>query len=71
MASVKSVMAHIVLHTVGGWGLGMGMSWSSAWMGWARSPPQMAIDDRLDTRQPGSRTRSTTGSTLGAVAMVS
>ena len=29
-----------MLQTVGGWGFGMGMSWSSAWMGWAVSPGQ-------------------------------
>ena len=62
-ASVKSVSAHIVLHTVGGCGLGIGISWSSAWIGWAVSPGWMAIDDSDDTRQPGSSTRSTTGST--------
>ena len=69
LASVKSVSAHIVLHTIGGWGLGRGMSWSSAWMGWAVSPGSMAIDDSDDTRQPGSSTPSTMGSTAGWTGM--
>ncbi len=64
-ASVKSVSAHIVLHTVGGCGLGIGMSWSSAWMGWGVSPSQMAIDDSDEMRQPSSSTPSTTGRTFG------
>ena len=64
--SVKSVSAHIVLQTVGTCGLGSGMSWSSAWMGWACSPGRIVIDDSDDTRQPGSRTRSTTGRTASA-----
>jgi hypothetical protein len=55
----------MVLHTTGGWGLGMGMSWSSAWMGWADSSGPMAIEDSDDSRQPSSSTDSTTGSTLG------
>ena len=69
LASVKSVSAHIVLHTVGGCGFGMGMSWSSAWMGWGVSPSQMAIDDSDEIRQPGSSTPSTTGSTFGCTGM--
>ena len=63
LASVKSVSAHMLLQTVGTWGLGIGMSWSSAWIGWAISPGSMAIDDSDDTRQPSSRTPSTIGST--------
>ena len=55
-ASVKSVSAHIVLHTVGGCGFGMGMSWSSAWIGCAVSPDRMAIDDSEEMRQPRSST---------------
>jgi hypothetical protein len=41
-----------VLHTVGGCGFGIGMSWSSAWIGWGVSPGQMAIDDSDEMRQP-------------------
>ena len=62
-ASVKSVRAHIVLQTVGGCGFGIGMSWSSAWIGCAVSPGSMAIDDSDEMRQPRSSTPSTTGST--------
>ena len=36
LASVKSVRAHMVLQTIGAWGLASGISVSSAWMGWAR-----------------------------------
>src|SRR5690606_8304738 len=60
-ASVKSVSAHIVLHTVGTCGRGSGITWSSAWIGWADSPGPIAIDDREDTRQPRSSTPSTIG----------
>jgi hypothetical protein len=52
LASVKSVSAHMELHTVGGCGFGSGMIWSSAWMGWATSPGPMAMEDRLEIRQP-------------------
>src|ERR1700689_3397887 len=45
-SSVKSVSAHMVLHTVGGCGLGRGITWSSAWIGWGDSSGPMAIDDR-------------------------
>ena len=62
-ASVKSVSAHIELHTVGGCGFGIGMSWSSAWIGCAISPGRMSIDDSDEIRQPGSSTPSTIGST--------
>ena len=54
----------MVLHTTGGWGLGSGMSWSSAWIGWAPSSGPMAMDDSDDSRQPSSSTASTTGNTL-------
>ena len=64
-SSVKSVSAHIVLQTVGGCGFGIGMSWSSAWIGCAVSPGSMAIDDSDEMRQPRSSTPSTTGSTRG------
>ena len=69
LASVKSVSAHIVLHTIGGCGLGSGISWSSAWIGWVVSPGSMAIDDSDDTRQPGSSTPSTIGSTVGCTGI--
>ncbi len=62
-ASVKSVSAHIELHTVGACGFASGMSWSSAWMGCAVSPGWMRIDESEDTRQPASSTPSTIGST--------
>ena len=70
-ASVKSVSAHMVLHTVGTWGLGSGMSWSSAWIGCAVSPGRIVIDDSDDTRQPGSRTPSTIGSTRSCTGTAS
>jgi hypothetical protein len=70
-ASVKSVSAHMVLHTTGGWGFGTGMSWSSAWMGCGVSSGPMAIDDSDDSRQPWSRTPSTIGRTLGCVGTCS
>ena len=66
---MNSVSAHIVLHTVGGWGFGIGMSWSSAWIGWAVSPGSMPIDDSDEIRQPGSSTASTTGRTSGCTGM--
>ena len=69
LASVKSVSAHMVLQTVGGWGLGIGMSWSSAWIGWAVSPASMAIDESDEIRQPRSSTPSTTGSTVGCTGI--
>ena len=59
LASVKSVSAHMVLQTVAGWGLGSGMTWSSAWIGWAVSPGPMAIEESDDTSSPGSSTPST------------
>ena len=71
LASVKSVRAHIVLHTVGGWGFGIGMSWSSAWMGCGVSPPQMAIDESDEMRHPRSSTASTTGRTFGCTGTCS
>src|ERR1700722_18982586 len=43
LSSVKSVSAHIVLHTVGGCGLGRGITWWSAWMGWEDSSGPMAM----------------------------
>jgi hypothetical protein len=46
----------MVLQTVGTCGLGIGISWSSAWMGWARSPGSIEIDESDETRQPASRT---------------
>ena len=69
LASVKSVSAHIELHTVGTCGLVMGISWSSAWIGWGVSPGPIEIDDSDDTRHPGSSTRSTTGSTWSCTGM--
>jgi len=71
LASVKSVIAHMVLHTTGGWGFGMGINWSSAWIGCAVSPGSMAMDDSDETRQPRSSTPSTTGSTFGCTGMAS
>ncbi len=65
LASVKSVRAHMVLHTVGGWGLGSGMTWSSAWIGWGGSPGPMAMEEREDTSRPWSSTRSQMGRTAG------
>ena len=53
LASVKSVSAHIVLHTVGGCGLGIGMSWSSAWIGCGVSP--RADRDRRQRRDQAAR----------------
>ena len=67
-SSVKSVIAHIVLHTIGTCGRGSGMIWSSACSGCAASPGAIAIDDSDDTRQPGSSTPSTSGSTAGCSA---
>ncbi len=64
-ASVKSVRAHMVLQTVAGCGFGSGMTWSSAWMGWAVSSGPMAMEDSEETRRPGSRTRSQMGRTAG------
>ena len=52
-ASVKSVSAHIELHTVGGCGFGIGMSWSSAWIGCAVSPGR--IVDRRQRRDQAAR----------------
>ena len=69
LSSVKSVSAHIVLQTIGTCGRGNGISWSSACIGCGFSSPQMAIDDSDDTRQPGSRTRSTIGSTFSCTGM--
>ena len=60
-----------MLHTIGGCGLGIGMSWSSAWIGWVVSPGSMAIDDSDEIRQPGSSTPSTTGSTAGCTGTCS
>ena len=55
-ASVKSVSAHIVLHTVGGCGFGIGMSWSSAWIGCGGLA---RVDgDRRQRRDRGSRGRA-------------
>lgn len=68
-SSVKSVSAHIELHTVGTCGFVIGMSWSSAWIGCADSSGPMAIEDSDDTRQPRSRTRSTIGRTLSCTGM--
>ena len=68
LASVKSVSAHIVLQTVGAWGLSSGITWSSAWMGWAVSSGRIGIEESDEIRQPGSRTPSTTGSTAGWTA---
>ena len=65
LASVKSVSAHMELHTVATCGFGSGMIWSSAWIGCSVSPGPMAIDDSELTRQPASSTPSTTGSTAG------
>ena len=65
LASVKSVSAHIVLHTVGGCGFGIGMSWSSAWIGCGVSPAQIAIDDSDEMRHPSSSTPSTIGQHVG------
>ena len=69
LASVKSVMAHIVLQMIGGWGLGIGTNWSSEWMGCADSSGPMAIEDSEEMRSPGSRTRSTIGSTFGWIGI--
>ena len=63
-ASVKSVSAHIELHTVGTCGFGIGRSWSSAWIGCAISPGRIVIELNDEMRQPGSSTPSTSGSTL-------
>ncbi len=71
LASVKSVSASIELHTVGAWGLAKGISVSSAWTGWARSPGVMLIDDRLERRQPSSSTCSTTGRMAGWTGIAS
>ena len=65
LASVKSVSAHIELHTVGTCGLAIGMSWSSAWIGCSVSPGRILIELNDEMRQPGSSTRSTIGRTLG------
>ena len=70
-ASVKSVRAHIVLQTIGRWGLSRGMSWSSAWIGWAVSPGPIAIEESDETRQPSSSTPSTIGSTFGSTGIAS
>ena len=64
-SSVKSVIAHMVLQMIGMWGRVSGITWSSAWIGCARSPGPMAIEDSEEIRAPGSRTPSTTGSTSG------
>src|SRR6185503_20169058 len=50
-ASVKSVSAHIELQTVGGCGLGIGMSWSSAWIGCADSPGSIEIEDAVEREE--------------------
>ena len=55
----------MLLHTTAGCGLGSGMIWSSAWIGWGVSSGPMAIDDSDDSRHPGSSTPSISGSTLG------
>ena len=64
-SSVKSVMAHMVLQMIGTCGRASGMSWSSAWIGCACSSGPMEMDEREEMSRPGSRTPSTTGSTLG------
>src|SRR5664280_3915253 len=71
LASVKSVSAHIELHTVAGWGLGRGMIWSSAWIGCGDSPGPLAMEDREDTSSPGSSTRSQIGRTEGCTGICS
>ena len=40
----------------GWWGLGRGMTWSSAWIGWAVSPGPMAMEESDDTSRPRSST---------------
>jgi hypothetical protein len=62
-ASVKSVSAHIELHTTGMCGLASGITMSSAWIGCAISPGSIAIDDSDEIRHPESSTCSTIGST--------
>ncbi len=68
-ASVKSVSAHIELHTVATCGLGSGITWSSAWIGCARSPGPIATEDIVDTRHSGSSTPSTIGRIAGSTAI--
>ena len=58
-----------MLHTVAGCGFGSGMTWSSAWIGWAVSPGSMAIDESDEISSPGSRTPSTTGRIAGWTGM--
>ena len=52
-----------MLHTVGGWGLGRGMIWSSAWIGWGSLRPdgdgregrdqEAGVENALADRQDG------------------
>jgi hypothetical protein len=60
-SSVKSVRAHIELQTKAGCGFGIGMIWSSAWIGWAIWPGSMAIEAREEIRHWGPSTASISG----------
>ena len=51
-ASVKSVSAHIELHTIGMCGLASGITMSSAWIGCATSPGSIAIAHTEDEHIP-------------------
>ena len=68
-ASLKSVIAHIVLQMIGTCGRGSGISWSSAWSICALSSGPMAIEDSEETRSPSSKTPSTTGRTAGCTGI--
>ena len=70
-SSVKSVMAHMVLQMIGTCGRVSGMSWSSAWIGWACSSGPMAMEESDEISRPGSSTPSTTGSTSGCTGIFS
>ena len=65
LASVKSVTAHMLLAVTALCGFGTGITWSSAWIGWADSPGWIVMLDRLLTRQPGSSMWCISASTTG------
>ena len=55
LASVKSVIAHMLFAVIAWWGFGSGITWSSAWTGCACSPGPIVMLDRLLTRGPSPR----------------
>ena len=64
-ASVKSVIAHMQVHTMGGCGRARGISASSGWTGCLFYPGKTSIAEKVVSRQAGSSNPSTTGNTSG------